>query len=59
MSHSYREKAFGHDEIKPVSGGYSDVWGGVGMTLVDSLDTLYVMGMKENLLSKVRLCDGL
>ena len=47
MSHSYREKAFGHDEIKPVSGGYSDVWGGVGMTLVDSLDTLYVMGMKD------------
>ena len=47
MTISYRERAFGHDELKPVSGGYSDVWGGVGMTLVDSLDTLYVMDMKE------------
>lgn len=43
----YHQFAFGHDELKPVSGGYSDVWGGVGMTLVDSLDTLYLLGMKE------------
>ena len=42
---SYRQHAFGHDELKPESGGFSDNWGGVAMTLVDSLDTLYLMGM--------------
>ena len=30
-----------------MSGDFNDVWGGVGMTLVDSLDTLWLMGMKE------------
>ena len=38
--------AFGADEIKPVSGMRND-WGGMGMTLLDSLDTLWLMGMKE------------
>lgn len=42
---SYRQHAFGHDELKPESGSFSDNWGGVAMTLVDSLDTLYLMGM--------------
>lgn len=43
----YKQHAFGYDEILPASGGHANNWGGVGMTLVDSLDTLYVMGLRE------------
>ena len=40
----YRAHAFGHDELEPVSATHRDNWGGVAMTLVDSLDTLWLMG---------------
>lgn len=43
----YKTYAWGRDEVKPLSHGGSDNWGGMGVTLVDSLDTLWVMGMKE------------
>lgn len=45
---SYKLRAFGYDELLPVSGGHANNWGGVGMTLVDSLDTLFIMDMKED-----------
>lgn len=41
----YREKAMGHDEIKPISGKYANPFNAWGATLVDSLDTLWMMGM--------------
>lgn len=46
----YREKAWGKDEIKPVSGGYSSFPlrdHHVGLSLVEALDTLWVMGLDE------------
>lgn len=42
---NYVEFAFGKDELHPISMSGSDNWGGMGVTLVDSLDTLWVMGM--------------
>lgn len=39
--------AWGRDELKPLSRTGTDNWGGMGVTLVDSLDTLWIMGMKE------------
>lgn len=44
----YKKHAFGHDEVKPVSGGFTSHWGGLGVTLVDALDTLWLMGLKED-----------
>ena len=44
---AYEQYAFGMDEIKPQSMTGSNGWGGFGTTLVDSLDTLWLMGMKE------------
>eukprot|EP00929_Paragymnodinium_shiwhaense_P102645 TRINITY_DN65859_c0_g2_i1.p1 TRINITY_DN65859_c0_g2~~TRINITY_DN65859_c0_g2_i1.p1 ORF type:complete len:924 (-),score=165.54 TRINITY_DN65859_c0_g2_i1:139-2910(-) len=44
---NYEERAFGKDELKPVSGAGVDSWGGCGQTLVDFLDTLWVAGMRE------------
>lgn len=43
----YKEYAWGKDEVKPLSGKGTENWGGMGVTLVDSLDTLWLMGMKE------------
>lgn len=43
----YKSRAWGRDEIKPGSGGYTEDWGGMGMTILDSLDTLWLLGMRE------------
>lgn len=42
----YKCFAWGHDHLKPISGGHHD-WFGLGLTIVDSLDTIYLMGLKE------------
>ncbi|KAL9094848.1 MAG: hypothetical protein Q9165_002797 [Trypethelium subeluteriae] len=44
---SYKEYAWMHDELSPVSGDHRDPFAGWGATLVDSLDTLWMMGLKE------------
>ncbi|OMH80423.1 Endoplasmic reticulum mannosyl-oligosaccharide 1,2-alpha-mannosidase [Zancudomyces culisetae] len=43
----YAKYAFGKDELKPVTKGYSQKWGGLGVTLIDSLDTLYLVGLYD------------
>lgn len=43
----YVQYAFGMDELKPQSGLGSNPWGGLGITLVDALDTLWLMDMKD------------
>jgi len=44
---SYRKYAWGSDELKPLSRTGQDNWGGMGVTLVDSLDTLWIMGLRK------------
>lgn len=44
---SYRDRAWTKDELAPISGGSRSTFGGWGATLVDSLDTLWIMGMKD------------
>ncbi|KKK25397.1 hypothetical protein AOCH_005566 [Aspergillus ochraceoroseus] len=43
----YKVSAMGHDEVKPLRGGFKDTFNGWGATLVDTLDTLWIMGLKE------------
>ena len=43
----YTKYAFGMDEILPNSRRGTNSWGGFAVTLVDSLDTLWLMDMKE------------
>ncbi|OSS46459.1 hypothetical protein B5807_08362 [Epicoccum nigrum] len=43
----YRELAWEHDELKPVSGEFKDPFAGWRATLVDALDTLWIMGLKD------------
>lgn len=42
----YKKYAWGHDHLKPISKQYQD-WFHLALTLVDSLDTLYMMDMKS------------
>jgi mannosyl-oligosaccharide alpha-1,2-mannosidase len=43
----YREHAWMKDELAPVSGSSRNHFGGWAATLVDSLDTLWIMNMKD------------
>uniref|UniRef100_A0A3B3ZBG1 alpha-1,2-Mannosidase n=1 Tax=Periophthalmus magnuspinnatus TaxID=409849 RepID=A0A3B3ZBG1_9GOBI len=41
----YKDFAWGHDELRPISKSYSE-WFGLGLTLIDALDTMWIMGLK-------------
>lgn len=42
----YKTYAWGHDELRPVSKSYGE-WFGVGLTIIDSLDTMLLMNLRE------------
>jgi len=42
----YKSYAWGHDHLRPISKGAQN-WFGLGLTLIDSLDTMFVMNLKE------------
>ncbi|PSS07245.1 Mannosyl-oligosaccharide 1,2-alpha-mannosidase [Actinidia chinensis var. chinensis] len=44
---SYEKFAWGHDELQPQTKNGVDSFGGLGATLIDSLDTLFIMGLDE------------
>ncbi|KAF1837997.1 seven-hairpin glycosidase [Decorospora gaudefroyi] len=50
---NYRTYAWMHDEIRPISGAVTDHFGGWAATLIDALDTLYIMGFKEEFTSAI------
>jgi len=43
----YEDHAFGYDELRPVTNETNSSWGGFGVTLFDSLDTMIIMGLEE------------
>ncbi|KAB5566471.1 glycoside hydrolase family 47 protein [Coniochaeta sp. 2T2.1] len=43
---NYKAHAWLHDELTPITGKAKDPFGGWAATLVDSLDTLWIMGLK-------------
>ncbi|KAI0382697.1 glycoside hydrolase family 47 protein [Hypomontagnella monticulosa] len=44
---AYRKYAWMKDALMPISGGFRDQFSGWAATLVDSLDTLWIMGLRE------------
>lgn len=42
----YKEYAWGHDNLKPITQASSD-WFGLGLTIIDALDTLYIMDLHD------------
>lgn len=55
---NYVEFAFGHDQIRPVSGGAEEFFfpngPGLGLSIVEALDTLWLMGLDAELETGVR-----
>uniref|UniRef100_A0A671NW09 alpha-1,2-Mannosidase n=1 Tax=Sinocyclocheilus anshuiensis TaxID=1608454 RepID=A0A671NW09_9TELE len=49
--HSYRQYGWGHNELKPIAkkGHSTNIFGNsqMGATIVDALDTLYIMGLHD------------
>jgi mannosyl-oligosaccharide alpha-1,2-mannosidase len=43
----YKQEAWGKDELRPIQGGFKTPFCGWAATMVDSLDTLWIMGLKE------------
>ncbi|KAJ2903047.1 hypothetical protein MKZ38_010467 [Zalerion maritima] len=44
---SYKAQAWGKDELRPISGGGKDTFGGWAATIVDALDALYIMDLED------------
>lgn len=44
---AYKTYAFGHDEYAPFNNGFRDPFCGWAATLVDAMDTLWIMGLKK------------
>ncbi|XP_051955340.1 endoplasmic reticulum mannosyl-oligosaccharide 1,2-alpha-mannosidase-like isoform X2 [Xyrauchen texanus] len=42
----YKAFAWGHDELKPISKTHGE-WFGLGLTLIDALDTMWILGLKD------------
>ncbi|KAF1956812.1 seven-hairpin glycosidase [Byssothecium circinans] len=53
----YRKHAWLQDELMPTSGGFKNPFAGWGATLVDSLDTLWIMGLKEDFVEAAKAVD--
>ncbi|MCJ1307348.1 hypothetical protein MMC25_000994 [Agyrium rufum] len=50
----YKKHAWMKDEVSPLTGGSQASFGGWAATLVDSLDTLWIMGFKEEFKEAVK-----
>lgn len=44
---SYKQQAWGWDELQPVKGGGKNTFGGWAATLVDALDTMWIMELYD------------
>ena len=53
----YKKQAWMHDELSPVSGRFRDPFCGWAATLVDSLDTLWIMGLKDEFEEAAKAVD--
>jgi len=53
----YRSKAWLHDELSPVSGKFRDPFCGWAATLVDTLDTLWIMGLHDEFEEAAKAVD--
>ncbi|KAF7366880.1 alpha-1,2-Mannosidase [Mycena sanguinolenta] len=44
---AYKQFAFGHDDLSPVSLGFSDGRNGWGASIVDAMPTMFIMGLED------------
>jgi mannosyl-oligosaccharide alpha-1,2-mannosidase len=55
----YKKYAWLQDEVTPVTGGFRNGFGQRGATLVDTLDTLAIMGLEEEFEAAVKAVKGI
>ena len=55
----YRQNAWLSDEVAPLTGQKKDPFGGWAATLVDALDTLWIMGLHDEFKQAVKACEGI
>jgi mannosyl-oligosaccharide alpha-1,2-mannosidase len=58
---AYKTLAWGHDELRPVSGSFQEFFAPgspVGLTIIESLDTLYLMELDDELDRGVRWIEA-
>ncbi len=55
----YTENAWMQDEVSPLTGRPKNTFGGWAATLVDALDTLWIMGMKDEFETAVKACENI
>ena len=58
---NYRDHAWGKDQIKPISGGFESFPlkdHHLGLTIVEALDTLWIMGLDEEFREGVEWVEG-
>lgn len=53
----YKKHAWLHDELSPVSGKFRDPFCGWAATLVDTLDTLWIMGLEDEFEEAAKAVD--
>ncbi|CAH0053962.1 unnamed protein product [Clonostachys solani] len=56
---SYKKHAWMADELEPVSGGRKNPFGGWAATLIDSLDTLWIMDLRDEFAEAVAAVDDI
>ncbi|KAF2739978.1 seven-hairpin glycosidase [Polyplosphaeria fusca] len=56
---SYKKHAWMKDELLPMSGQFKDHFSGWAATLVDSLDTLWILGMRQEFYEAVEAVAGI
>ncbi|KAK3690170.1 family 47 glycosyl hydrolase [Podospora appendiculata] len=56
---SYRKYAWMRDALQPLSAGYKEQFSGWAATLVDALDTLWIMGMRDEFDEAVEAVAGI
>lgn len=53
----YQQYAWGYDELKPISKKGLKSFGKIGLTIIESLDTMYIMDLKEELNQSLEWID--
>ncbi|KAJ9662745.1 hypothetical protein H2198_001194 [Neophaeococcomyces mojaviensis] len=56
---NYRQQAWLQDELRPVKGGGSETNSGWATTMINTLDTLWIMGLKKEFREAVRVVKDL
>ncbi|KAI9888677.1 MAG: hypothetical protein M1814_006532 [Vezdaea aestivalis] len=56
--HGYKEHAWLKDELTPLSGSFSNPFGGWAATLIDSLDSLWMLDLKADFEEAVKAIDA-